>query len=264
MSWALMYRVPGAQDAGTDTVGTAQPREVLVSTVRETSTVTIPDPDETARLRRAGRFLVGSFVAFLLGFVAVIVSGITSGVFAAEEEAAERLGVGINELPVTELVRIYQVQNLAEIVLVTLPLVLAPVLLVLGVRRAAAVAAPRHRSLATVSTVLAAGSAAAFLFVQYLYAGVYFGLDNLPPLVAQVGTLGEPFVVVSAALGGAALLALVPVLRARGVARRTGIAVAVLSALTVLGCLFAPPFAPYVVAVVLGVALARTRSSATM
>ena len=84
-------------------------------------------------------------------------------------------------------------------------------------------------------------------------------VENLP--VQGPVTL---LVTLMTAFGGGAMLALALALRGLGIARRTGLVVAVLGGLTVLVCFVLPPFAPFLLAVILGVALVRTRRSVTM
>ena len=87
-----------------------------------------------------------------------------------------------------------------------------------------------------------------------LDAGQLGGLD--------VEGLYIPVATVTTALGGAAVAALAVALR--GVAGRTGTVLAVLGVVVVLGCLLLDPIVPFVLAGVLGVALARLGASATM
>lgn len=225
-----------------------------MSSVRTTPTA---DALEAGTLRRAGWQLIASLGAFLLGFVAVIVGGTVSGTAQAEAEAeaAQRLGVDVGELPADALASIHQDDGWMGGVLVALPFLAAPVLLVLGVRGAARVAAPRQRALGLLATVLAVGSALAWAYVQVASP---FYAESLQRFVF-------PAVMVSTALSSAAVVALVVVLRGRGAARRAGLVVGVLGALATVGAFFVvPPFAPYVLALVLGAALARTRPSTTM
>lgn len=222
------------------------------------SPASAPAPaDTSATVRRGGWWLVASFAAFLVGFVVVIVQGIVSGTIAAENEAAERLGVGVNELPPEVVAEIHGQPGRLEGVLIALPLVLAPVLFVLGVRAASAVAAGAERRFAVVARVLAVACAVTWIAVQVL--SYLLEVENLP--VQGPVTL---LVTLMTAFGGGAMLALALALRAAGVARRTGVVVGVLGGLSVLACFVLPPFAPFLLAVILGVALVRTRPSVTM
>jgi hypothetical protein len=133
------------------------------------------------------------------------------------------------------------------------PLVAAAVLLVIGTATAAA--ASPVRPLAIGAVVAAVGCA--------------LGVGGLvtASMLAELGGLDVeglylPLATVTTALGGAAVAALAVALR--GVARRTATVLAVLGVIVVLGCLFLDPIVPFVLAGVLGVALARSGASATM
>ncbi|HVL83005.1 MAG TPA: hypothetical protein VM367_01735 [Pseudonocardia sp.] len=215
------------------------------------------DETETARVRRAGRLLCGSALAFLLGFAAIIVSGLVSGTIQEEDAAAERLGVGVNELPADVVAAIRADVTWFETVLISLPLLVAAVLLFLGVRAAAQAGHARRPALAAAATVLAAAATLAMLVMLVASALLERGVTGSEDV-------SRGAVVALTGLGCAALVAVVPVLRARGLARRTGVVVAVLGSLVVIGVWLVPPFAPFLLALVLGVALARTRTSATI
>jgi hypothetical protein len=136
---------------------------------------------------------------------------------------------------------------------VALPLVAGAVLLVIGTATAASASPTRPL---TVGAVAAA-------------AGCALGITGLvaASMLAELGGpaldgLYVPLATVTSALGGAAVAALA--VAVRGIARRTGIVVAVLGVVVVLGCLFLDPIVPFVLAGVLGVPLARSGASATM
>jgi hypothetical protein len=213
--------------------------------------------DTSATVRRGGWWLLASFGAFLAGFVVVMLQGILDGTIAAENEAAERLGVGVNELPPEVVAEIHGQPGRLEGLLIALPLVLAPVLFVIGVRAASAVATAAERRFAVVARVLAVACAVTWIAVQVL--SYLLEVENLP--VQGPVTL---LVTLMTAFGGGAMAALALTLRPLGIARRTGAVVAVLGGLSVLTCFVLPPFAPFLLAVILGVALVRTRPSATM
>jgi hypothetical protein len=222
------------------------------------STPSVLSPADTAAtVRRGGWWLIASFTAFLVGLVVVMVQGIVTGAIAAEQEAAERLGVGVNELPPEVVAEIHGQPGRLEGVLIALPLLLAPVLFVLGVRAASSVAAASERRFAVVAVVLALACAATWIVVQVL--SFLLEVEHLP-VQGPVTVL----VTLTSAFGGGAMVALALTLRALGIARRTGLVVAVLGGLSVLACFALPPFAPFLLAVILGVALVRTRRSATM
>lgn len=205
-----------------------------------------------AGFRRAGRLLIASFGVFLLGLIAAIVTGTASGTAQAEAEAAERLGVAVVDLPAEVLASVHAGESPVTGIAVALLLVAAAMLLVGGVR--AAVHIVGRSAAGTVAVALAVGSASAWIYVQVaspLYS------PALQPFVL-------PAVIVSTGLGAAALVASVVALRGRGVARRTGIVVGVLGMLVTIGCVVVPPFAPFLLGLVLGVPLARSRPSATM
>jgi hypothetical protein len=136
---------------------------------------------------------------------------------------------------------------------VAVPLVAAAVLLVIGTATAAAASPVRPPA---VGAVIAA-------------VGCALGVTGLvtASMLAELGGLDVeglyiPVATVTTALGGAAVAALAVALR--GVAGRTGAVLAVLGVVVVLGCLLLDPIVPFVLAGVLGVALARLGASATM
>jgi hypothetical protein len=139
---------------------------------------------------------------------------------------------------------------------VAVPLVAAAVLLVIGTATAAAASPVRPPA---VGAVIAA-------------VGCALGVTGLvtASMLAELAKLGGldveglyiPVATVTTALGGAAVAALAVALR--GVAGRTGAVLAVLGVVVVLGCLLLDPIVPFVLAGVLGVALARLGASATM
>lgn len=204
-----------------------------MSSIHTARTVTQLDDDEARRLRRSGVQLVASAAAFLLGLICMLVGSTLSGTAQAEEQAAGWIGD----------------------VLVALPLSGAAVLLVVGVRAAARGAVCRYRTAGRVATGLAGCSALAWIFVQVaspLPSGA------LTPFVF-------PAVIASTALGSAAIAAIVVALRGRGVLPRTGRLVGVLGVCATVGAFFVvPPFAPYLLALMLGAPLARTRPSTRM
>jgi hypothetical protein len=136
---------------------------------------------------------------------------------------------------------------------VALPLVAGAVLLVIGTATAAS--ASPARPLAVGAVVAAAGCALGI--TGLVTASMLAELGGLP-----LDGLYVPLATVTSALGGAAVAALAMALR--GIAGRTGLVVAVLGVVVVLGCLFLDPIVPFVLAGVLGVPLARSGASATM
>jgi len=136
---------------------------------------------------------------------------------------------------------------------VAAPLVAAAVLLVIGTATAAT--ASPARPLAIGAVLAAVGCALGV--IGLVTASTLAELGGL-----DVEGLYIPLATVTTALGGAAVAALAFALR--GVARRTATVPAVLGVIVVLGCLFLDPIVPFVLAGVLGVALARLGASATM
>jgi hypothetical protein len=226
-------------------------KEDDMPTIHSARTVALDD-EEARTLRRAGGQFCASAAAFLLGLICVIVGGALSGSEQAEADAAAQRGVGINDLPADVLAAIHQGDSWIGSVLVALPLAGAAVLLVAGLRSAARGAAGRYRVAGMLATGLGCCSALAWIFVQVaspLYSTV------LTPFVF-------PAVIAATALGSAAMVGIVEALRGRGVALRTGRVVGVLGVLATVGAFFVvPPFAPYLLALVLSVPLARTRPS---
>jgi MFS family permease len=206
-------------------------------------------------LRRAGRVLLWSAGVFLLGLVSIIVSGSVTGSAAAEEAAATQRGVDVNDLPVDVLAEIHRGDPWVGNVLVAIPLVAAALLLALGVSTVGRVAREGRRALTVAATVLAVAAAVAWTFVQV--AGPFYS-TSLHPLVL-------PAVMAFTALGSAAVAAAAVVARERGAARRAGSVVVVLGVLIAIGgFVVTPPFAPFILAVVIGIPLARLRPPTTM
>jgi hypothetical protein len=210
----------------------------------------------TARAARvSGWRLLAAAGLFLFALVCAVVSQSTSGIMQAEDEAAARLGVNLNELPADVLAEIHRGESWVGAALVALPFLAAAVLLFLGIRSAARTATVRYRVTAAVATTLAALSALTWAYVQVAS----------PFYVEPVQRLVLPAVIASTAAGCAALGVLAIALRGSGIARRTAAVVAVLAAATTVGAFFVvPPFAPYVLAAVLAPALVRTPASPTM
>jgi hypothetical protein len=210
----------------------------------------------TARAARAaGSRLLGAAGLFLFALVCAVVGQSTSGIMQAEDEAAARLGVNPNALPVDVLAEIHRGESWVGAALVALPFLAGAVLLFLGVRSAARTATGRYRATAAAATALAAVSALAWAYVQV--AGPFY--------VEPVQRLVLPAVIASTAAGCAALGVLAIVVRGSGIARRTSAVVAALAAAATVGAFFVvPPFAPYVLAAVLAPALVRTPASPTM
>jgi hypothetical protein len=138
-----------------------------------------------------------------------------------------------------------------------LPLVAGALLLVIAAASAAAITAPRQRSLAVGAIIAAVGCAVAVAALVVL--SLLVETQQLP-----LEGWFLPIAIVASACGGAAIAALALALRARGFARRTALVVAVLGGVTLLGCFVIDPVAPYLLAAVLGVPLARSTASATM
>ncbi|MGD9529786.1 hypothetical protein [Pseudonocardia sp.] len=203
-----------------------------------------------AAFRRAGRWLLASAAAGLAALATVITVEVTSGTAEAAQRAADRLGVGVDELPADVVSDVYGHPTWAEELLLSVPLALVGVLFVVAVR--AAVRPAGGGPLATAATVLAGGCAAFWIGTIGLS-----GLVNVEALAVQhwIG----PLVVLTVATGGAALAALAVLLRRCGVARRSATTVGVLGVLSVIGCFALPPVAPILFGAVAGVGLVRTR-----
>lgn len=206
-------------------------------------------------LRVAGWQLLASAGAFLLALVCTAVGQLVSGVTQAEDDAAARLGTNPDQLPIEVLADIHRDDGWLPTLLVALPFVAAAVLLLLGVRTAVWTAASRRRGIEVVAVALATISALTWGYVQVAS----------PLYVEPLQQFVFPAVVASTAAGCAAIVAVVVVLRARGIARRTGLAVAALGSASTLGAFtVVPPFAPYLLALVLALALVRAHASPTM
>jgi hypothetical protein len=139
--------------------------------------------------------------------------------------------------------------------LVALPLTVGALLLVVATVFGARTV--RQRPLAVGAVVLAAVCALAI--VGLMVVSVLIEMQQ-----ASLEGWLHPLVILACAAGGAGMAALAVAVRAAGYARRTALVVAVLGVLVLLACFVMEPIAPFVLAIVLGVSLARSTESATM
>lgn len=225
--------------------GSSQPLSTSPST-RDTVT----DP-QARTLRRAGGWLVASGLAGVAAVAAVVTVEVAGGYADAAQQAADRRGVAVEELPPDVLAEIYGNPTWGDELLLAVPLTLVAVLFVVGMRRAAA---DGRGGLAVAAVGLA-------VLCAVSWVGVLAGSGLVEVERLDVQRWVEALVVLTVAAGAAAVAALAVDLRGRGVARRTGAVVAVLGVLALVGCFALPPVLPFLLAGVLGAALTRTRSA---
>lgn len=207
--------------------------------------------ERAAAFRRGGWWLLAAAAAGVAALASVIVLEVASGTAEAAQQAADRLGVGVDELPAEVVSDVYGHPAWTDELLVSVPLALVGLLFAVAVRTAVRPAG--GDPLATAATVLAGACAACWI------ATIGFsGLVNVEALPVQrwIG----PLVVLTVATGGAALTAVAVLLRRCGVARRSAAAVGVLGVLSVIGCFALPPVAPILFGAVPGLGLVRTRA----
>lgn len=196
--------------------------------------------------------MIASFVTFAIG---VLVTIATSGDRArAEQAAADRLDVGIADLPAVELAKVSeQFPPTDQDVVNVLLLVLATVIF------AVAIATARMGWLATVlATLTSVGWSA------YVLLGVTVTGGAIPPesTLGLFDTYALPAMAASSTAGCLALIVFVLTLRSRGVVRRSGMVVLVLAALGAVAAvvLGVPPVLPMLLGTILGITLLRVRA----
>ncbi len=216
--------------------------------------------DRTARgsldigAMRAGAWgLIASFVTFAIG---VLVTISTTGDRAqAEQEAADRLGVALPDLPAVELARVSeQFPPTDQDVVNVLLLVLATVVF------AVAIASARMGWIATaLATLTPLGWTAYVLFGTTVTSGA------VPPesSLELFDRYALPAMAVSSTAGCLALIAVVLTMRSRGVVRRSGIVILVLAALGAVASvvLGVPPVLPMLLGMILGITMLRVKAS---
>jgi hypothetical protein len=223
---------------------------------------TYTNHDRTARrsldigAMRAGAWgLIASFVTFAIG---VSVTVATTGDRAtAEQAAADRLEVGLADLPAAELAKVAEQfpptgQDVANVLL----LVLATVIF------AVAIASARMGWIATaLATLTPVG------WTAYVLFGVTVTGGAVPPdsTLELFDSYALPAMAVSSTAGCLALIAVVLTMRSRGVVRRSGMVIMVLAALGAVaaGVLGVPPVLPMLLGTVLGITMLRVRTGQT-
>lgn len=212
-------------------------------------------------LVRSGWLLVTSLPVFAAGVVAM---SLNVDRFRAEQDAADRLDVSVHDLPGDVLAPIAQEHAAVGLELAVIsPTIIAFALFGAGIwlatRRAGG-----HGALARGSAVVAG---AAWLGCMALFLSLYSESDSMSWVREHFPTLVKSTTAVSVIAGCVAVIALAAHLRQLGVARRTGLVVTVVSALVaVLAPIPAaggmPPAAACLLAMVIGIAMIRTRQEA--
>ncbi|ONI75688.1 hypothetical protein BWI15_07605 [Kribbella sp. ALI-6-A] len=218
----------------------------------------VPATTTGRRLRAAGWSLIGSFVGFVVAVATMIATG--NGYDAALTEAAERRGVGLNDLPAEAIAPINRQYNDLPTGILTLCLVLLALgLFLAGVR----LATWDSGGLGKASVAVAAVMPVCWLAVYALEYSI--GVEEPERWFDLYDAAYDPAIAVSSVAGSLALLGVVVVLRRAGVARRTGLVVAVLAGLTVVTAVAvgAPPVVPLLLAAIVGIVMVRTARSGT-
>jgi hypothetical protein len=215
-------------------------------------------PADARRVRRGGWLLVVSFLMFV-GFVAAIIFD-QSGYGQAAQDAADRLGVGVNDVPAEVLAPINREYSDSVRSLVLLVWVLVVFgLFIAGLRTAAAIAGPgRRRSLRNAMTGLAALTPLCWVMVFLLDFGI--SVQSPPQWVLRLYDAGYGAAIAANTVGGSlALMCLVVLLRPTRIARRTGVVVLALSALGTVAAVSvgAPPIVPLLLGAALGLVMIR-------
>lgn len=214
-------------------------------------------------VRRGGWFLVGAFAAFV-AFVGTIVA-IRGEVDRAAQEAADRLGVSLGEVPAEVLAPInnQHVGMGSEVLLLCLVMVSFG-LFVAGVRAVGRIGGADGRPLAVAAAVLAGIAPLCWLGIMALETAI--SLDDPDRRALDwYDALYNPLLTASSVVASLAMICLALVVRRAGRARRTSVVVIALSAVVVIGALVvgAPPIVPLLLGAVLGVVMIRsTRASA--
>jgi hypothetical protein len=233
--------------------------EVIVSRIHS---IQLHRPIDQAA-RRGGWLLVGGFSAFV-PFVGTIIA--TRGeADRAAQDAADRLGVSLAELPAEVLAPINNkyVGMASEALLVCLVL-LSLGLFVAGVRTLGRISAADSRPIAMAAVILAALAPLCWLGIMALEIGI--SLDDPDRRVLNwYDSFNNPLLAASSVAASLALICLALVVRRARRARRTSVVVIALSAVVVIGAVVvgAPPILPLLLGAVLGLATIRsTRASA--
>lgn len=209
------------------------------------------------RLRRAGWFLIGSFLGFVV-FVATMIAT-SNGYDAALNAAAEERGVSLNDLPAEAVAPInHEYNEIGQGVLLLVLIMLALALYIAGVRLATAVG---HGVIRRVSVLAAAVMPLCWLVIFALdYA---LGTDDPDRWFGFYDAAYNRAIAVSTVAGSLALLGVLVLLRRVGVARRTGLVVGALAVLTIVAAVAfgAPPVVPLLLAAIVGIVMVRTARS---
>ncbi|WP_203337692.1 hypothetical protein [Nocardioides limicola] len=212
-------------------------------------------------LRRSGWLLVASLPVFAAGVIAV---SLNTDRFRAEQDAADRLGLSVHDLPGDVLAPIAQEHTSLWLELgVISPTIIAFALFGVGiwlVTRQAGGRGALARGAAVVAGVAWVGCMA--LFLSLLAEG-----DAMPWVRENFPALAKSTTAVSVIAGCLAVIALAAHLRRLDIARRTGL---VVTAVAVLVAVLAPipaaggmpPAAACLLAMVIGIAMIRTRQEA--
>jgi hypothetical protein len=221
-------------------------------------------PADVPAARAAGWQFLAAPVAFAAG-VAAVAATTDAGYVEAEQAAADRLGRSVAELPAAELARLNAeyssagVGDLAVVVLTSLGLILLTLAVGSAVR--AVTGGGRYRALRAAANVLALAAPLGWIAYLALTGAVTSGAVPPTDMLELYDRFALPAMTVSTVGGSLALCCVAVLLRTRGMARRTGLAVLALSGLAVVGGVLAglPPIVPCLLGAVLGVVLVRTR-----
>lgn len=215
----------------------------------------------TVPLRRSGWLLVTSLPVFAAGVVAM---SLDVDRFRAEQDAADRLGVSVHDLPGDVLAPIaHEHTSVGMELAVISPTILAFVLFGAGIWLATHQAGGRG----ALSRGAAVMAGTAWVACMALFVSLTLGDDSMPWVREHFPTLVTSTTAVSVIAGCVAVIALASHLRSRAVARRTGLVVtavavpiAVLAPIPAAGGM--PPAAACLLATVVGIAMLRTRQEA--
>jgi hypothetical protein len=213
---------------------------------------------QKTRLRRSGWLLMASFAGFILFVATLIATG--GGYDDAVAEAAKQRGVGVNDLPAAVIAPINHEYNAAWSGLLSLLVVLLALgVYVAGVRLATTLLG--NGVLGRVAVAVAAVMPVCWVIVFALEYSI--GLDHPDRWVRVYDAIYDPVIAISTVAGSLGLLGVIAALRRAGVARRTGIIVAVLTVPVMVAAIAfgAPPIVPLLLAAIVGIVMVRTARS---
>lgn len=219
-------------------------------------------PSAIRLVRRGGWLLCASFGLFVAFVVVIIVFSVEEQ--RVQQEAADRLGVNINDVParvVAPILREHHPPLVFDLALLVLILA-STVLFALAVWTLTGVQGRRRHPVAVAATVLAAVATLAFPLLMVL--GFFLEQDPPPDWAFDAwDNLWTQSVSAFGVVESIALICLILVLRPTSLARRTGRVVMVLSGLCVLSVLVggSPPVVPLLLGAVLGGVLIRSVGS---